>query len=198
LRAFPALPFGVHQRPPARGDAQGKILRRAFERSRMAEAPDGLRCGVVLTNARGAILHANDAAEAMLSNGDAVQGSGGVLRAKSRSAAAELREAIALAAQDEAGCKTGLAIRLTEADEPAVLAHVLPLTGGDLRTRLQPEAVAAVFIGTPPEEQDVAAATASAYGLTPAVPPRLHDGETRQPEVTISAKMPGRHDQSGA
>jgi hypothetical protein len=41
--------------------------------------------------------------------------------------------------------KTGLAINLTGPDTPPVLAHVLPLAGGDLRTRLRPAAVAAVF-----------------------------------------------------
>ena len=47
------------------------------------------------------------------------------------------------------------------------LAHVLPLTGSDLRTRLQPSAVAAVFIGAAPDEQDGADLVAAAYGLTP-------------------------------
>ena len=51
---------------------------------------------------------------------------------------------------------------------PPVFAHVLPLTGSDLRTRLQPAAVAAVFIGAPPDEQDGADTTAAAFGLTPA------------------------------
>jgi DNA-binding CsgD family transcriptional regulator len=64
--------------------------------------------------------------------------------------------------------KTGLAIRLTEADVPPNFAHVLPLTGSDFRTRLQPAAVAAVFIGAPPDAQDGADAVAAAFGLTPA------------------------------
>jgi DNA-binding CsgD family transcriptional regulator/PAS domain-containing protein len=142
---------------------------RTIERSRMAEALDALRCAVVLTNAHGTILHANRAAEHMLHNGGPIKGAGGTLRAKAASAAAELRCAIGLAAQDEAQVgKIGLAIRVTEPEAPAVFAHVLPLTGGDLRTRLQPAAVAAVFIGAPPDEQDGADATAAAFGLTPA------------------------------
>jgi DNA-binding CsgD family transcriptional regulator len=67
--------------------------------------------------------------------------------------------------------KAGLAISLTEPGAPPILAHVLPLTGSDLRTRLQPAAVAAVFIGAPPDAHDAAEVTAAAYGLTP--------GETR-------------------
>ena len=142
---------------------------RTIERARMAEALDALRCAVVLTDARGAILHANRAAEEMLRDGGIIQGAGSVLQAKTPSAAAELRAAIKLAAEDETEIgKTGLAIRLTELDTSPVFAHVLPMTGGDLRTRLQPAAVAAVFIGAPADEQDAAAAIAAAYGLTPA------------------------------
>jgi len=142
---------------------------RTIERARMADALDALRCGVVLTNARGTILHANDAAERMLRDAGPIQGSDGVLQASDRSAAKELRDAISLAARDEAGIgKTGLAINLTGPDGPPVLAHVLPLTGSDLRTRLKPAAVAAVFISAPANEQDGADATAAAFGLTPA------------------------------
>jgi DNA-binding CsgD family transcriptional regulator len=51
---------------------------------------------------------------------------------------------------------------------PPVFAHVLPLTGSDVRTRLEPAAVAAVFIGESVDEQDGAAMAAAAFGLTPA------------------------------
>jgi DNA-binding CsgD family transcriptional regulator/PAS domain-containing protein len=142
---------------------------RTIERARMADTLDALRCGVLLTDARGAILHSNDAAEHMLRNGGPVQGHGGILRARDPSAGKELSAAIALAARDEADIgKTGLAINLTGPDTPPVLAHVLPLAGGDLRTRLKPSAVAAVFISAPPGEQEGADATAEAFGLTPA------------------------------
>jgi DNA-binding CsgD family transcriptional regulator len=52
--------------------------------------------------------------------------------------------------------------------EPAV-AHVLPLAHGDVRTRLMPEATAAVFIGRAddPPPRDLAA-FAGSFGLTPA------------------------------
>jgi hypothetical protein len=53
----------------------------------------------------------------------------------------QLRSAIALAGGSGAGIgKIGLAIRLTEPDLPPVFAQVLPLSGSDLRTRLQPAA----------------------------------------------------------
>ena len=136
---------------------------------RMAEALDALRCAVLLINEHGTILHANHSAEHMLDEGDPVHSAKGTLHATAPSAASELRSAIALAAGNEAGIgKTGLAIRLTEPDVPPLFAHVLPLTGSNFRTRLQPAAVAAVFIGAPPHAQDGADALAAALGLTPA------------------------------
>jgi DNA-binding CsgD family transcriptional regulator/PAS domain-containing protein len=142
---------------------------RTIERARMAEALDALRCAVVLADVRGAILHANRAAEEMLREGSAVTRAGGVLAAHAHPAAAELREAIALAARDETCIgKTGMAIVLTRPGEPPAVAHVLPLTGSDLRTRLEPAAVAAVFIGAPPNREDAAEIVAAAFGLTPA------------------------------
>jgi len=128
---------------------------RTIERARMTEALDALRCAVLMTDECGTILHANASAERMLRDGGLVQNSGGILQAKAAPAAAELQDTIRLATLDEAAIgKTGLAVRLTEPDAPAVFAHVLPLTGSELRTRLQPTAVAAVFIGAAPDEQD--------------------------------------------
>jgi DNA-binding CsgD family transcriptional regulator/PAS domain-containing protein len=142
---------------------------RTIEGTWMAEAVDALRCAVVLTNEHGTILHANRSAEHMLDAGGPIQSPQGVLQAPAPSATAELRAALALATANEAGIgKTGLAIRLTEPDAPPVFAHVLPLTGSDFRTRLRPAAVAAVFIGAPPDAQDGADALAVAFGLTPA------------------------------
>jgi DNA-binding CsgD family transcriptional regulator/PAS domain-containing protein len=136
---------------------------------RMAEALDALRCAVVLTNENGTILHANHAAEHMLDDGGPIQSAQGVLQATAPSAAFELRSALSLAAGNEAGIgKAGLAIRLTEPDVPPIFAHVLPLTGSDFRTRLQPAAVAAVFIGAPADAQDGADSVAAAFAQTPA------------------------------
>lgn len=142
---------------------------RTVERDRMAEALDALRHGVLLTDERGAILHANRSAEAMLHDDGPIKASGGVLAAKSPPANSELRRALVLAAEDDAAIgKAGVAIRLTEEDQPPVFAHVLPLTGGETRSRLKPDAVAAVFIDARPDEQDRAELIASAFGLTPA------------------------------
>ena len=140
-----------------------------IEGARMTQTLDALRCGVVLTDERATILHANRSAELMLREGNLIQGIRGRLQTKAQSAAAELRAAIRVAARDEAAIgKTGLAICLTESDSAPVFAHVLPMTGGKFRTQLQPAAVASVFIGAMPDGQDGAATLAAAYDLTPA------------------------------
>src|SRR5262249_15392999 len=142
---------------------------RTIEGARMAEALDALQCAVVLTNEGGTILHSNRAAEQMLHEGGPIQSAQGILKATAPLAASELCSALTLATRNEAAIgKTGLAIRLSEPDVPPIFAHVLPLTGSDFRTRLQPAAVAAVFIGAPPDAQDGADTLAAAFGLTPA------------------------------
>jgi DNA-binding CsgD family transcriptional regulator len=142
---------------------------RTIERARMAEALDGLRCGVVLVNGRGAVLHANRAADDMLRDGGPLHEVRGVLAAKAPKAARELREAIGQAAREEACIgRRGLAIRLSDAEAAPVFAHVLPLTGSDFRTRLRPDAAAAVFVGDTPDAGDWACSVAGAFALTPA------------------------------
>lgn len=142
---------------------------RTIERTRMTEALDALRPGVMLTDNRGAILHANRSAEHMLQNGSPIEVIGGILYAKSRAAKNELTKALALAARDELTIgNTGTAICLTEPDMLPVFAHVLPMAGGQLRPEMQPGAVAAVFIDAAPDGQGSADALATAFGLTEA------------------------------
>src|SRR5262249_42921707 len=91
---------------------------------------------------------------------------------------------------NEAGIgKTGLAIRLTEPDMPPIFAHVLPLTGSDFRTRLQPAAVAAVFIGAPADEQDGADTVAAAFRLTAAETPALASLFAGRPRAEPAATL---------
>lgn len=142
---------------------------RAIEGARMADALDQLRCGVVLTDAEGGVLHANRPAEEMMRAGGPIRSVGGVLQVAEPAARRELVSAIRAAADDEATIgRHGVAIRLTEPDRPPAFAHVLPMTGSDLRTGVQPEAVAAVFIGAAPDGEADAGAIAAACGLTPA------------------------------
>ena len=64
------------------------------ERAGMAEALDALTCAVVLTNERGAVLHANRSAKCMLRSGGPIQDVHGILQAKIPSASKELHSAI--------------------------------------------------------------------------------------------------------
>jgi DNA-binding CsgD family transcriptional regulator/PAS domain-containing protein len=165
-----------------------------IERSRMAELLDVMRCAVLLTDERGAILYANRSAERMLCDGTLVRSANGVLRAKAPAADGEMRAAIRLAAHDEAALgRTGSAVCLTEHDPASVLAHVLPMTGGEIRAKLQPAAAASVFIGALPDGQDGAAALAATYDLTPAetrVLARLLAGSTLAKTATSLGVAP--------
>ena len=141
---------------------------RTIETRRMAETLDTLRCGVVLTDGRSTIVHANRSAEEMLRDGGPISGAGGMLHASDEQGSAELRQAIRRATQPIAeGRENGFPIRLTGPQAQARFAHVLPLTSGAYRTRLRPEAIAAVFIGVSDEQGD-AQTIAAAYRLTPA------------------------------
>lgn len=140
---------------------------RAVEKARMAETLDALKCGVVLTNPGGAIMYANRVAERIFRHGGSVQTVRGMLTANLPAAAKELRDAIRLAANGENAIgKAGLAIRLNEDDETPLFAHVLPLRGGKLRARMEPQAAAAVFIGAAQDDVEAAAAMAVIFGLT--------------------------------
>ena len=142
---------------------------KTIEATRMSEALDALKLGVILADPQAAIVHANRAAEAMLRADGPLGAANGVLRAERPVATAELRDAVSAAARNEAGLgKAGLAVRLSEDYETPVVAHVLPLSGGEIRTRLEPAAIAAVFISTPLDEASCARTLARAYKLTPA------------------------------
>jgi len=141
----------------------------AIEKARMAETLDALKLGVVLANEDSRILHANRAAQEMMRDGP-LRGRDGVLRAEDGAASREIRSAIKQAARNESGIgKTGLAVRLTGEDgEAPVVAHVLPLAGGEIRSRLEPAAVAAVFVNPKVDDAASAQAVAATFGLTPA------------------------------
>jgi DNA-binding CsgD family transcriptional regulator len=142
---------------------------RTIERDRMSETLDLLRYGVIIVNADCRILHANASAESMLRANHLIGVSGGVLKAQRLRAAAEVESAVRLAAANETDLgKTGLAVVLTPHDAPPTVAHVLPLARGDFRTRLQPSAAAAIFIGRAADLEASAREIAQQFGLTPA------------------------------
>jgi DNA-binding CsgD family transcriptional regulator/PAS domain-containing protein len=131
---------------------------------------DHFAAGVIVVAEGNRILHANHAAQRMFAAGSPVRSLNGRLAARGPRAGAELAKAIDLARRNESGIgATGIGVPLAdETGEPAV-AHVLPLARGDLRTRLMPQATAAVFVTrigqAPAAKIDAVAAT---FGLTPA------------------------------
>jgi len=145
---------------------------RAVETARLSETLDALKIGIVLADAESRILHANRAAEELIRGGGLIRDRGGRLRVDGAAASAEINKAIGLAARDKAAVgKAGIAVRLTDAAsdvERPVVAHVLPLAGGEIRSRLDPTAVAAVFINSPLEEASCADTMAQTFKLTPA------------------------------
>jgi len=139
------------------------------EKERLAETLDTLRLGVVLADEDSRILHANRSAETMMRDGGFVRDGGGRLTTGSAAASAEIKTAIGMAARNESGIgKTGLAVRLSHESAAPAVAHVLPLARGEVRTRLDPAAVAAVFINTGGEDEARLRGVTAAFALTPA------------------------------
>jgi len=157
---------------------------RAIERTHFATALDALRCAVLLTDLRGKIIYGNRSAAQMLQEATAIKDQRGFLKAVLAPASRELSEAIRLAANEGLGIgKKGLAVRLSEDGSFPVLAHVLPLTVGDLQTRFEPAAAAAVFIRNRESARDSAEVLAATYELTPA--------ETRVLSCLLSGRTVG-------
>jgi len=141
---------------------------RKIETRTLAATLDNLAAGVVVVADQGRILHANATARRMMSACEPIADVNGALSVHDADGSRELADAIALARTDEAGIGSrgiGVALR---GKEPAV-AHVLPLAFGDLRSRLLPEATAAIFV-TQTEARPATdiAAIGRSYGLTPA------------------------------
>ena len=108
---------------------------------------DKFSAGVIVVANDSRILYANDAARLMLQTGRPVHSINGKLSATDGAAARELTDAIVLAQRDEATIgATGIGVALKNASGVAAIAHVLPLAYGELRTRLIPQATAAVFV----------------------------------------------------
>lgn len=149
---------------------------KTIERERAHLTLDTFRAGIVMTDDRGHIYHANKAAEAMFKAGCPVTNMGGVIRANDPAATVELCSAIARASNGNAALgNKGLAVRLTSPGDPPMLAHVLPLDHGEVRSRLQPGAAAAIFIGPAADAATGAEAMSTAYDLSP-TETRLLDG----------------------
>ncbi len=109
---------------------------------------NALSTPIVLTDADGGILHANDSAERMLSANAPIQSRGGVLQPRNPAMAGALLTAISAAANADVtlGAR-GIGLPISGAGETPAVAYVLPLTAGTARAAFRP-ARAAVFVST--------------------------------------------------
>ncbi|OKO76347.1 hypothetical protein AC629_33000 [Bradyrhizobium sp. NAS80.1] len=143
---------------------------RKLETHTLAAILDSFSTGVVVVGDRGRILHANGSARTMFSAARPVCASAGFLKVHDADAHRELADAIAVAQHNEAEIgSAGIGVALGGSGGEPSIAHVLPLAHGDLRTRLVPQASAAVFI-TRAEDKPAGnlQAVADSFGLTPA------------------------------
>lgn len=147
---------------------------KSLERQALGATLDSIAVGVVIVADGGRILHANEAAHVMLDARSPIITSGGRLAALHVDVTDELMNAIELAHDDEGRIgAAGIGVPLVHRDMAAATAHVLPLARGNLRTRLVPQATAAVFVALAGTPLPVDLGTvARMFGLTPA--------ETRQ------------------
>jgi DNA-binding CsgD family transcriptional regulator len=147
---------------------------RSLERQALGATLDSIAVGVVIAAAGGRILHANKAARAMLDARSPILASDGCLAALHADVTTELMKAVELARDDEGSIgAAGIGVPLVHQDMAPATAHVLPLARGNLRTRLIPQATAAVFIAPAGTPLPVDLGTvARMFALTPA--------ETRQ------------------
>jgi DNA-binding CsgD family transcriptional regulator len=167
---------------------------KALETKALSATLDRLATGVVVVADENRILHANETARHMLANGGRIVSRRGRLVACEPAADAELSQAISLAGSDEAALgAAGIGVSLGAVDAQPALAHVLPLARGEVRTRLMPQATAAVFINTAdPRPQPDLRALARSFGLTPAearVAERLLAGAANLAEVAASLEV---------
>ena len=143
-----------------------------------------LSVGVVFVDQHLGIVHANAAAEVMLSSGDPILVRNGKLATLLHSETAALQAVVAQAAHEEHRlAHRGIGVPLRRKDGPPCVVHVLPLGRGDIRPGLRQRARAALFIASaqsPPQmPRD---ALAMIYDLTQA--------ESRVFELIVEGKAP--------
>lgn len=163
---------------------------KTVERDRAHQALDALKAGVVMTDGRGYILNANKAAEKMLRQGRPIHAAAGIVRAEDPAASLKLIAAVEQAGERVAGAENKRAVRLTRPADPPMLAHILPLEEGDVRSRLHAGAKVAIFIGPVSAAAHGAEAMSVAYELSP-METRLLDGLLRGQKLAEAADRLG-------
>ncbi|MGH6735215.1 MAG: helix-turn-helix transcriptional regulator [Methyloceanibacter sp.] len=134
------------------------------------ESFEALRVPVILVDDRAGIVHANGAAQDLFARGAPIRSERGTLKSPAADASMRLEAAIAdSAGPANQGEPLGQVIYLPTANGRPAFAHVLPLRSGTARGRIEPRAVAAVFITLASDPSTLPLqAWAAAFGLTQA------------------------------
>lgn len=132
-------------------------------------ALDAAHSGVILVDAGMAIVHANEAAQAMLAEGDPVREKLGRLELRNELLPGQLKAAVASCESDAQIGRRGIGIPTRRLDGSPLIIHVMPLEQRKIRGGLPSNASAAVFIadgsgGIAPMHD----ALGLLFGLTPA------------------------------
>lgn len=135
------------------------------------EAIDRLAAAVFLVTPAGALVHANESGEAMITAGEPLHFPRGGLSAVDERAHRALADALAATGAGDMGIGgNGIAVPLAGRNGKRYLAHVLPLGSGERREAgAHHLAAAALFVREATIDLDAAiGAAAQLYGLTPA------------------------------
>ncbi|MBR0723879.1 helix-turn-helix transcriptional regulator [Bradyrhizobium manausense] len=143
---------------------------KTVEAATFAATVEALTVGVVLVDEDAKIVHANAAADAMLTANDPILVRQGRIAVQSTATTTSLHQAIAQAAKDEAALgQKGIGIPILRPSGDPLVIHVMPLRRGSVRARLAQRATAALFVASasgPPQMSHVA--LNQLYDLTPA------------------------------
>ncbi len=142
-----------------------ELTARTFE-----ESFEALRVPVILVDDGAGTVHANGAAQDLFAKGDPIRSERGMLKSPSADTSKRLEAAIADSVPPaNQGEPLGQVVYLPTADGNPAFAHVLPLRSGTARGRIEPRAVAAVFITLAADPSTLPLqAWAAAFGLTQA------------------------------
>lgn len=130
---------------------------------------DALAIGVLFVDTEARLTYANPAAERLLRRETVIRLVDGRLEATLPQADAAIRSAVALAARDGVNIgEAGIGIPLRGQDGTRAVAHVLPLSTGELNPGLAGTASAAIFVAPLDRSTGTAADILSGlFGLTP-------------------------------
>ena len=164
---------------------------KAIEAATFSSTIESFSAGVVLADEALAIIHANPAAMAMLSDNDPISSRQGRLALSHKVGNGALEAAIFQAIRDEASLgQKDIGIPTRRADGSPCVLHVLPLRRGEIRPCLVQRAAVAVFVApTASPPRPPIDALALLYDLTPAesrIFELICNGET---QVEIATKI---------